>query len=101
MSHDTEVKKMEAELLFKEKNMLVGYLLWLFLAGFGAHRFYLGRMKSAIGMIVLFFAGILTGGVLLIPFYLWVLADAYFVYKFTTEHNDEMKMKQMDYLKSE
>jgi TM2 domain-containing membrane protein YozV len=35
------------------KSATVGYLLWFFLGGFGAHRFYFGKTKSAIGMLCL------------------------------------------------
>ncbi|MFG0283865.1 MAG: TM2 domain-containing protein [Phycisphaerales bacterium JB039] len=33
------------------KSTTVAYLLWFFLGGFGAHRFYLGKTRSAFGMI--------------------------------------------------
>jgi len=32
------------------KNLLAAYLLWFFLGIFGAHRFYLGRTGSAVGV---------------------------------------------------
>lgn len=101
MSSEIEIKKMEASLMYKEKNMVVAYLLWFFLGAFGGHRFYLGKTKSAIGMLVLFILGILTGGILLIPFYIWFLVDAYFVYKITNEHNDEIAIKKMEFLKNQ
>lgn len=101
MSSEIEIKKMEASLMYKEKNMVVAYLLWFFLGAFGGHRFYLGKTKSAIGMLVLFILGILTGGILLMPFYIWFLVDAYFVYKITNEHNDEMTIKKMEFLKNQ
>lgn len=101
MSSEVEIKKMEASLMYKEKNMVVAYLLWFFLGAFGGHRFYLGKTKSAVGMLVLFILGLLTAGILLIPFYIWFLADAYFVYKITSDHNDEMTLKKMEFLKAQ
>ena len=37
-----------------KKSSGICYLLWFFLGGFGAHRFYLGRTGSAIAMLVLY-----------------------------------------------
>jgi len=37
-----------------KKSELIAYLLWFFLGGFGAHRFYIGRIGSAIAMTLLF-----------------------------------------------
>jgi protein-S-isoprenylcysteine O-methyltransferase Ste14 len=36
-----------------EKSKLTAYLLWLAIGAFGAHRFYLGRVKSGIALAVL------------------------------------------------
>ncbi|MCA3718586.1 MAG: TM2 domain-containing protein, partial [Brevundimonas sp.] len=32
------------------RTVLIGYVLWLFLGSVGAHRFYVGRWKSGLGM---------------------------------------------------
>jgi len=67
-----------------QKSILVAYLLWFFLGGLAAHRFYLGYTRSGIAM-VLFFAAVLVVGIaaFLTPILpvglaiwgLWVLAD--------------------------
>lgn len=40
--------------------LLITLLLWFFLGGFGAHRFFLGHTGTAIIMLVLTFLGVLT-----------------------------------------
>lgn len=68
-----------------QKSILVAYLLWFFLGGLGAHRFYLGYTNSGIAMVLLF-AGSLVLGIMtfswsllylgLIIWSIWVLLDA-------------------------
>jgi TM2 domain-containing membrane protein YozV len=43
----------EGQILYdaNKKSKLVSYLLWLFLGGFGAHRFYNCRVKSGLAML--------------------------------------------------
>ncbi len=90
MSYDLEIKKLEADTLFKEKSMVVSYLLYFFLWPLGAHRFYLGRPGSAIAMIFLW---PLTLGI-------WPLIDIYLTYAMTEEHNDRAKKDKLIYIKS-
>jgi ABC-type antimicrobial peptide transport system permease subunit len=42
----------------KQRSMIAAYVLWFFLGRFGAHRFYLGRNRSALVMLVLSVAGL-------------------------------------------
>jgi TM2 domain-containing membrane protein YozV len=68
-----------------QKSILVAYLLWFFLGGLAAHRFYLGYTNSGIAMVLLL-AGTLVVGIAaflspilyigLILWSMWVLADA-------------------------
>lgn len=68
-----------------QKSILLAYLLWFFLGGIGAHRFYLGYNNSGIAMALLL-AGTLVFGIAaflspilyvgLLIWGLWVLADA-------------------------
>ena len=48
-----------AQLLFEANKKSTGaaYLLWFFLGGFGAHRFYLNRIPSAVGQLLLLLLG--------------------------------------------
>lgn len=56
---------MELEYAAHKKSLVFAYLAWLFFGVFGAHRFYLGRRKTAFAMLALavspFVAGFLLG----------------------------------------
>jgi TM2 domain-containing membrane protein YozV len=59
-------------------------LLWFFLGGFGAHRFYLGQTGTAIAQLILFVLGWLTiiigvGVFLLVAVGIWLLVDAFLI----------------------
>jgi TM2 domain-containing membrane protein YozV len=65
---------LESELRKHSKNMFGAYALWHFLWSFGAHRFYLGRKKTAIGQLligivmfialIIFYAQMIASGLL-------------------------------------
>ena len=68
------------------KSATVAYLLWFFLGGFGAHRFYFGKTGSAIGMIGLFVGSCVLSvfliGLLGFPVLgIWWLVDAFLINK--------------------
>lgn len=76
----------------EKKSVLVAYLLWFFLGGLGAHRFYLGRMGSAVGMLVLFLASIVlsivvVGALGFVVLGLWWLVDAALIPGMASRHN--------------
>ena len=52
------------------KQPLIMWLLWLFLGGFGAHRFYLGDTKKAVFMLIT---------CMLLVGFIWVLVDAFMI----------------------
>ena len=69
------------QLLFEANRKSTGaaYLLWFFLGGFGAHRFYLARTGSAVAQLLLLFFGwipLFTGWIAL---GLWWLIDAFLI----------------------
>lgn len=39
----------------QQKSLLLAYVFWFFLAGFGAHKFYLGKIKTGIAWIAVSF----------------------------------------------
>jgi TM2 domain-containing membrane protein YozV len=90
-----------AMMLFEanKKSMLVSYLLWFFLGTFGGHRFYNGRIGSAVAQLLLTIFGIslLTayglGLLLLIPVWIWVLIDAFLIPGWIRNHNSLLAMQ--------
>lgn len=74
------------------KSVGVAYLLLIFLGGFGAHRFYLGRTGSAVAMLLLNLFGwitVLLGvGLILLGFaWLWLFVDLFLVPGIARSHN--------------
>lgn len=68
----------------EKKSAGVAYLLWFFTGYLGGHRFYLGRIGSAIGMIALFLVGAVSayfvvGLFLLLGLAIWSLVDAFLI----------------------
>ena len=76
--------KAEARVI-SQSSRLVATLLCLFLGQFGVHRFYVGRLGSAVGMLVLGILGWSTlwifglGLIFLIPVWIWALIDFIFM----------------------
>lgn len=71
-------------------------MLWFFLGGFGAHRFYLGRTGSAVGMLLLTIFGVLTayfliGIALLLAVGIWWILDAFLIPGIVTKQVEERR----------
>jgi len=67
-----------------QKAPVVAYLLWFFLGGFGAHRFYMGRVGSGIGMLALCLASAVLSvvGIGLLGYLalmVWWIVDAFLI----------------------
>lgn len=82
----------------EKKSTGITYLLWFFLGGFGAHRFYLGRTGSAIAMLVITIVSwILTfvaiGAVGLIVIGIWWIVDAFLIPGIAREHNQALMQR--------
>lgn len=78
------------------KSVGVAYLLWLFLGGLGAHRFYIGRVGSGLAILVLMIVGILlapfrVGTVFLVPAVIWMLVDAFLIPGMIRQQKDEVR----------
>lgn len=67
-----------------KKSAGAAYVLWFFLGGLGAHRFYLGQTGTAVAQLILFILGWLTlviavGFFLLMAVGIWLLVDAFLI----------------------
>jgi len=76
----------------QKKSVGVAYLLWAFLGGVGAHRFYLGQTATGAVMLGLMLVGIITailivGFLLLIPLWIWVIVDAFLIPGMARDYN--------------
>jgi TM2 domain-containing membrane protein YozV len=76
----------------QKKSMLVAFLLWFFLGSLGAHRFYAGRIGTAIVQVLLtLIGGALTlagiGFVVLGVVGLWLIVDIFLLPGMIRAHN--------------
>lgn len=58
----------------RQRSVGVAFLLWLFVGGFGAHRFYLGRKGTALAQLL---CTVLVVGIPVTA--VWVLVDAFLI----------------------
>ena len=80
------------------KSPAVAYLLLIFVGMFGAHRFYLGKSKTAVTMLILTIFGILTtallvGFVFLAVVGLWALVDLFLIPGMIREDKDVLRQQ--------
>lgn len=91
----------QAMMMFEanKKSIAVSYVLWVFLGGFGGHRFYNGKTGSAVAQLLLTIFGILflaaygLGLLLLVPTGIWVLVDAFLIPGWIRNHNSLLAMQ--------
>lgn len=69
------------------KSTGVAYLLCIFLGGFGAHRFYLGRTGSTVAQLALGLVGWVTAFLTWIPLGIWLLVDLFLIPGIAREQN--------------
>ena len=75
------------------KSLAVSYLLWLFVGVLGGHRFYNGRIATAVTQLLMWALGFMLvsafglGFLLLIPLGLWLLTDAFLIPGWVNAHN--------------
>jgi TM2 domain-containing membrane protein YozV len=78
-----------------KKSAGVAYLLWFFLGWFGGHRFYAGRIGSAIAILLLSIfslllsvVGIGLAGIAIVA--VWCLVDAFLIPGMVRSHNNKL-----------
>ncbi|MGE5703685.1 MAG: TM2 domain-containing protein [Clostridia bacterium] len=77
-----------AEFEKKKKSKGIAYLLWFLLGSLGGHRFYVGDIGLAIGLIVVWIIGWFT---LFIPTLIWLLVDVFLLSGRVDKKNDELE----------
>jgi TM2 domain-containing membrane protein YozV len=84
--------QLRAQLQFESsrKSSGVAYLLWFFLGGFGAHRFYLGRTGTAVAQLLLLLLGWLPMMLGYVVLGIWVLVDAFLIPGMIREENAKL-----------
>ena len=72
-----------------KKSTTTAYLLWLFLGGLGAHRFYLGKPFSAI--ILLLCTLFISWWTLFLPTGLFLLIDLFLIPGMVRQHTEKLR----------
>lgn len=80
------------------KSPVIAYLLLLFLGGFGAHRFYLGKTGTAVAMLLLWIFGWLTfvlgiGLIALAAVGIWAFVDLFLVPGLIRQDQDRLRTR--------
>ena len=78
-----------------KKSAVVAYLLLIFLGGFGAHRFYLGRTGSAVAMLVITIVSFVLAFVYIgllgfIVIGVWCFVDLFLVPGLVSDFNNKL-----------
>ena len=100
---ELEKSRLQSDIIYEEKNLVLAYVLWFFLGMVGAHRFFLGKIKTGVAMLLLTVVGwitsvILVGFLFLFAAGIWWLIDVYYTNKYVVEHNHIMKAKKLEIL---
>lgn len=85
-----------SEMNRRGKNMLLAYILLIFLGTLGIHRFYIGKTGSAIAILILTMVGWITavfvvGFVFIAISGVWAFVDLFLVPKMIEETNSKME----------
>lgn len=78
----------EAKVNNAKKSTGTTWLLYIFLGGLGAHRFYLGKLGTAWAQVILFILGILTLGLMFIPLAIWLFVDLFLISGMIRDHTN-------------
>lgn len=95
---ELEKSRLQSDIIYEEKNLVLAYALWFFLGMFGAHRFYLGKIKTGLVYLIVMLLGWALLGIPYILLGIWWLIDIYYTNKYVVEHNQAMKVKKLEIL---
>tara|TARA_E500000081_G_C6076680_1_gene325674 strand:+ start:346 stop:729 length:384 start_codon:yes stop_codon:yes gene_type:complete len=95
---ELEKSRLQSDMIYEEKNLVLAYVLWFFLGMFGAHRFYLGKIKTGLTYLIVSLLGWILLGIPYIILGIWWLIDIYYTNKYVVEHNNSMKSKKLEIL---
>ena len=89
---DRMEERTRQQLVFEAQKKSTGaaYLLWLFLGGFGAHRFYLGQTGTAVAQLLLLLLGWIPFGIGWGVLGLWLLVDLFLIPGIISRQNMEL-----------
>jgi len=85
-----------SEVQKRGKNILLAYILLIFLGTLGIHRFYLGKTGSAVAQLVLTIVGWMTvvliiGFIPLVVVGIWAIVDLFLVPGIIRQQNEEVE----------
>lgn len=95
---ELEKSRLQSDIIYEEKNLVLAYALWFFFGMFGAHRFYLGKIKTGLVYLIVMLLGWALLGIPYIILGIWWIIDIYYTNKYVVEHNHEMKVKKLEIL---
>ncbi|WP_239748780.1 MULTISPECIES: TM2 domain-containing protein [unclassified Mammaliicoccus] len=88
----------ESQVANKGKKTGIAYILLILLGGFGAHRFYLEKIGSAVGLLLL---TLLTGWMtFFIPSLIWIIVDACLIPGYINENNEKIRREATNEIKT-
>ena len=92
-----EKSYIEQQVTNRGKSTAVSYVLWFFLGGFGAHRFYHGKVGSGVGLLVLTLLTVwFTFG---IPTLIWAIIDAFLIPNWVKEDEERIRQQALSEVK--
>ncbi|MFD1954339.1 TM2 domain-containing protein [Paenibacillus thailandensis] len=83
-----ELLLLDQEVKHRGKNMVIAYVLWYFLGILGGHRFYMGRIGSAVAQLILSLTVI---GLIVTS--IWWIVDAFLLHTMVKDKNREVEQQ--------
>lgn len=84
---DQELILVNSEIQRNGKNPVIAYLLWFFFGYMGGHRYYMGKIGSAVAMTLIFWIGVWFLGLGAIICGIWELVDVFLIHVWIRDDN--------------